>query len=188
MKKYLAIPAVCLVALFVVASLRAAELKSGPQVGQAVPGPFHPLNCTGENAGEKVCLFFFCKNGMNPVAMVFARETSPALTKLIKKIDTATGKHEDAKLGSFVVFLSDAEKLEGELKELAKKEKIERCVLAIDNPAGPKAYKLAKDADVTVVLYTDHTVKANHAFKKGDLKEKQIDQIVADIKKILPEK
>ena len=58
-------------------------------------------------------------------------------------------------------------------------------VLAIDNTGGPKSYKVAKDADVTVVLYTDHTVKANYAFKKGDLNDKAIDKILADIPKIL---
>ena len=33
----------------------AAPLKSGPQVGQYIPGPFNPLNVTGASAGEKVC-------------------------------------------------------------------------------------------------------------------------------------
>ena len=186
MTKYLGIVAVCVTALLLTVGVWAGELKSGPQVGKAVPGPFHPLNCTGENAGEKFCLF--CKNGENPVAMIFARQPSPALTKLIKKIDEATVKNKDAGMGSFVVFLSDSEKLEGELKELAKKEKLQQCVLSIDNPAGPKGYKVAKDADVTVVLYTNRTVKANHTFKKGDLKVQDIDRIVADVSKILPRK
>jgi hypothetical protein len=31
-------------------------LKSGPQTGTNIPGPFHPLNVTGEKAGEKFCL------------------------------------------------------------------------------------------------------------------------------------
>jgi hypothetical protein len=176
-----------LAAVAVMVGLAAAgELKSGPQVGERVPGPFHPLNCTGEYAGQKYCLY--CKNGQNPVAMIFARQTSPELTSLIKKIDEATAKNRDHRMGSFVVFLSDSDKLEAELKELAKKEKLQHCVLSIDNPAGPEGYHVAKDADVTVVLYTKGMVKANHAFKKGELKDKDIDRIVADLPKILPEK
>jgi hypothetical protein len=31
-------------------------LKSGPQVGDAVPSPFNPLNVTGKFAGKKQCL------------------------------------------------------------------------------------------------------------------------------------
>ena len=164
--------------------LAGEPVKSGPQVGETVPGPFHPLNVTGEKAGEKACLF--CKNGGNPVAMIFARECTPELTKLIKKIDACTTKHSDAKMGSFVVFLSDDAKLEAKLKEIAKKDKLEQCVLSIDNPAGPEKYEVAKDADITVVLYTGGKVKANHAFKKGELKEKSIEKIVADVKLILP--
>src|SRR5262249_40196790 len=186
MTKYLGIVVVCLTVLLLAVGVWAGELKSGPQVGKAVPGPFHPLNCSGENAGEKFCLF--CKNGENPVAMIFARQTSPALTKLIKRIDEATIKNKGASMGSFVVFLSDSLKLEGELKELAKNEKLQQCVLSIDNPAGPKGYKVAKDADVTVVLYTNRTVKANQAYKKGELRDKDIDQIIADVSKILPQK
>src|SRR5687768_13836652 len=75
------------VALAVVGTA-AADIQSGPQVGKAVPGPFHPLNVTGDNAGKKHCLF--CENGDRPVAMIFAREVSPALTRLIKEIDQAT--------------------------------------------------------------------------------------------------
>ena len=33
----------------------AAELKSGPQVNQQIPGPFNPLNINGSQAGNKFC-------------------------------------------------------------------------------------------------------------------------------------
>jgi hypothetical protein len=162
------------------------NLVSGPQVDQKVPGPFHPLNVTGAAAGEKFCLF--CANGEHPVAMVFARDVSPALTKLIKKLDSETAKNEGAEMGSFVVFLSDKEGLDKELKIVAREAGIKKTVLAIDNPAGPKSYKVAQDADVTVVLYTNRVVKANYAFKKGELKDKDIEKIIGDVAKIIPAK
>jgi len=56
---------------------------------------------------------------------------------------------------------------------------------AIDNPAGPEGYNVARDADVTVVLYRERTVKANHAIKKGELKDTGIKAVVADLPKIL---
>ena len=31
----------------------AAEIKSGPQAGEKLAGPFHPLNVNGESAGKK---------------------------------------------------------------------------------------------------------------------------------------
>jgi hypothetical protein len=117
--------------------------------------------------------------------MIFARGISDNLTSLVKKIDAATAKHNDAQMGSFVVFLSDDESLEKKLKDLADKEHIQHTVLTIDSPRGPPAYKIARDADVTVVLYTHRTVKANYAFKKGELTEKDVDRIVGDLPKIL---
>ncbi len=183
MKKSL-LPLLALVmACVLVHSTFAGDLKSGPQVGQAVPGPFHPLNCNGEGAGQKVCLY--CQNGQNPVALVFARKKTKEVVQLIKKIEKTTEKNQKARMGSFVVFLNDSEKLEGELKSLAKQLKLKHCILSIDNPTGPTRYKVAKDADVTVVLYTQHRVKANYAFKNGELTEKAIQSILKDVPKIL---
>jgi len=120
--------------------------------------------------------------------MIFAREISDSLTSLVKKIDEATAKNAAAKMGSFVVFCNDEEGLDKKLKELVQKEKLQRIVLSIDNPAGPKGYNVSKDADVTVVLYNQKNVKVNHAFKKGELKESDIATIVGEISKIVPEK
>ena len=120
--------------------------------------------------------------------MIFAREINDGLTSLVKKIDEATDKNSDCRMGSFVVFCSDDEGLEKKLKDLADKEKFKHIVLTIDNPAGPDKYEIAKDAAVTVVLYTQQKVKANYAFKKGELKDADINKIVSDVSKILPEK
>src|SRR5262245_4452847 len=116
--------------------------------------------------------------------MIFAREVSDPLTSLVKKIDEATGQNSSCKMGSFVVFCSDNEALEKQLKDLAAKQNLKHTVLAIDNPAGPKAYNVAKDADVTVVLYNKQTVAANYAFKKGEFKEADIEKILKDLPKI----
>ncbi|HTU92938.1 MAG TPA: hypothetical protein VMF69_22850 [Gemmataceae bacterium] len=176
-----------LAAALLVSTVFAAEaLQSGPQVNQDVPGPFHPLNVTGKAAGKKNCLY--CQNGSNPVAVVFAREVTPEVTKLIKKLDECTAKNTECRMGSYVVFLCDKEGLDKDLKEMADKEKLEKIILSIDNPAGPEEYKISKDADVTVVLYTKHIVKSNRAFKKGELKDQDIEAIVKEVPKILPDK
>jgi hypothetical protein len=167
------------------AVLAAEPVKSGPQVGQDV-GAFEPLNLTGPYAGEEKCLV--CANGLNPVVVVFAREVTEPVAKLVKKIDEATLQHGDDRMGSFVVFLTDDGGIKDKAKELLKKEKIKKTVLAKFDPAGPEDYKLSKDAEVTVLLYTDLNVKANYAFKKGELTEKDADKILGDLGKILPKK
>jgi hypothetical protein len=147
-------------------------------------GPFHPLNCNGKQAGKKHCLY--CENGQAPVAMIFAREPSANLTKLIKKLDEACVKNKGRSMGSFVVFLSDEEGLGAKLKKIARDEDLKKVILSIDNPAGPKGYKVNKDADITVVLYVERTAKANYAFRKNGLTNADITAIVNDIPKILP--
>jgi hypothetical protein len=163
----------------------AADFKSGPQTGETVPGAFNVLNVTGSKAGESNCQF--CANGNNPVVMIFARTPGdPALQKLIKQVDEKITANKDARMGSFVVYLTaDSKKIEPELKSFADKEKIKNVVLTTDTPTGPEAYKIAKDADVTVVLYTKRNVKANYTFEKGKLTDKDVDAIVKDIPKIL---
>ena len=168
--------------LFVGSAFAADTVKSGPQVGEKVPGPFHPLNVNGEMAGKKHCLF--CQNGSNPVAMIFARDVDENLIALIKKIDATTAANSEAKMGSFVVFLSDDKGLEKKLEEVAKKEDLKKCVLSIDNPAGPRGYQVSEKADITVVLYKDRMVEANHSFAKGQLKSADIDAIVKEVSKI----
>ena len=171
------------VATTVVSFAGAAEITSGPQAGEKVPGPFAPLNITGESAGQKNCLY--CANGDNPVAVVFARNADcPMTQKLITELDAATAKNSGCQMGSYVVFLSDEESMEAKLKEFAKDAGLKNIVLSIDTPTGPAKYNINKDADVTVLLYTERTTKANHSYKKGELDAAAIKTVVADVSKI----
>jgi hypothetical protein len=120
--------------------------------------------------------------------MIFAREVSDSLTSLVKKLDEATAQNSKLKMGSFVVFCTDEDDLKDKLKSLAEKEDLKKIILTIDKPDGPPSYKFAKDADITVVLYNDRKVEANHTFKKGELNDKAVEAIMADVPKILVEK
>ena len=116
--------------------------------------------------------------------MIFAREISDNLTSLVKKIDEATVQNSGCKMGSFVVFLSDDKDLEAKLKSIADSSNLKKCVLSIDNPAGPKGYGVSEKADVTVVLYKERKVVVNQSYGKGELTGKDIDSIVSDVSKI----
>jgi hypothetical protein len=105
---------------------------------------------------------------------------------LVKKIDETNASNGG--MASCVVFCSDEEGLDKKLKELAGKEKLKKTILTIDNPAGPGEYRIAKDAEVTVLVYRDKTVSANLAFKKGELKAADADKVLAELGKILPKK
>ena len=184
MKKCFSLVAMVAVAAIVAQAYAGDSVKSGPQVGEAArPKPFFPLNLNGPTPDKKECLV--CRNGNNPVAMIFAREPSEQLTSLISKLDAETVKNADKKMGSFAVFCNDAEGLDGKLKSLAEAQKLQKFVLAIDNPTGPEPYKIAKEADVTVVLYNKSKVIANYTFKKGELKASDVEKIVSDVSKIV---
>lgn len=119
--------------------------------------------------------------------MILAREVSDSLTGLVKKIDKATVENAKKRMGSFVVVCNDDEKLEDQLKELAKKEKLSKTVLSLsDRKAGPTpGMEIPKDADVVVVLYRGRKTQAQFAYKKGELKEKDVEEIMAALPKIL---
>jgi hypothetical protein len=121
--------------------------------------------------------------------MIFARDLSDPLASLAKKIDAATAKNSDSKMGSFIVFLNDEEELDKKLKDLADKEHFSKMSMAtMPNKAGPEAYKIAKDAEVTVILYNKNKCEANYSFKKGEMTDADVEKIVADVAKIVPEK
>jgi hypothetical protein len=117
--------------------------------------------------------------------MIFAREINGPLTSLVKKLNEATVKNKDRKLGSFVVLLTEDDGAAEKLIALAEKEKIEHTILAVMESDGPKDFEVAKEADVTVVLYTGLRVKANYTFKKGKMTAADVTKILDDLPKIL---
>ena len=116
---------------------------------------------------------------------MFARETTPALASLVKKVDAEIAKNDALK--SFVVVLTDdADKTSTTLTSMAKDCRLKNVPLTlVESPAGPPAYKIAEDADVTVMMWKGTKVQVNHAYKKGGLTEAEVKTIVADIPKIL---
>ena|SRR5207249_2367022 len=124
------------------------------------------------------------KTSLRRVVLVFGRDLTDPLTNLMKKLDVEVGKNKAARLRAVVVMLSEDDKLERTLREFGNRQGIRRVSLAI-TPDGPKDYKLSQQADVTVVLYKRRKVEANHAFRKGELNDKAIGRILADVSKLV---
>ena len=55
----------------------------------------------------------------------------------------------------------------------------------VDDVAGPNGYTIPFEADVTVILYVNTNVRANHVFREGELNAKGIERVLADLPKIL---
>ena len=130
--------------------------------------------------GRSLC--YRCKTGMKPVVMIFARSADEKLAKLLKKLDEEIEEHADAKLTGFVNMIGpDAEALKKAAEEFVKKNGIKRLAFVVPEDAkdGPPDFKIAADADVTVICYKDGTVLANHAFPKGGLSDDKIAAVAA---------
>ena len=118
---------------------------------------------------------------------VFTREITDNLTSLVKKIEKIVADNSEKKMAAFVVHLTDdPDASEETLKKLAKKHGIKNVPLTnFDGLAGPPDYKIAEEADVTVLMWVKGTVKVNFALRKGELTKKKIKEIVAATAKIL---
>jgi hypothetical protein len=53
--KRITLGGLALVVLAAAGAVGGEGLKSGPQVGKNIPGPFDVLNCNGSAAGQKNC-------------------------------------------------------------------------------------------------------------------------------------
>jgi len=183
MKKFSGALAVCLLA--VGAAYAADALESGLPVGEEVP-PFNVRDITGPSKGTTLC--YRCKFQDKPVVTVFTRELSDSVKDLVKKVDAKVGENKDKEMRAFVVVLTeDPDAVEPKLEKLAKDSKLASTPLTIveGNVGPPPEYKLAKDAEVTVMMWVDGKVKVNQSFAKGKLDKKAVDNLIVETKKIL---
>lgn len=118
---------------------------------------------------------------------IFAREVTDNLASLVKQVDEQVEKNSDQKMAAFLIVLAeDADEMAPKLEALAKKQGIKNVPLTIfDGESGPGNYKIAKDADVTVLMWRGLQVKSNHAYRKGELNDKSIGEVVTSTSKIL---
>lgn len=181
MKRFLGMAAALLVAG---AAFAAEEIKSGLPVGEQVPA-FNVRDITGPSKGTTLC--YRCKYGDKPVVTVFTRELSDNVKDLVKKVDAVVGKNEDKQMSAFVVVLTDdPDAVEPKLEALAKDAKLSNTPLTIiEGQSGPEEYKLSKEAEVTVMMWVEGEVKVNHAYARGKLDKKSVDQLIGETKKIL---
>jgi hypothetical protein len=165
------------------------QIKSGPQAGEPIPGPFHFLNINGAYAGDPHCLV--CEYGNKPVGAVFARslpETGKPLATLLQKLDETVGKNQASEFRGFCAFLSPDYATEDTRKTLVQNlenaaKELKQFILCVGADS-PDKYNINKDADVTVILYHNHKVVANFAYEKDKLGDKDVAAIVAAFQKM----
>ena len=178
----------CLLLLIVPAVVRAAE-ASGLKPGESLPA-FVVEKVAGNaedgvEAGKSLC--YRCKLGGRPVVTVFSRSTAPNVASLMKALDGAVAAHADAQAAAFVNLLGDdAESLKSSAPKLVEASGAKNIAVVVprDHAAGPDGYNLNPKVEVTVLVYKDGKVTANHALSAAELDAKAIAAIVADTDKL----
>lgn len=154
------------------------SFQSGMEVGE-VPMPFEVEDVTGPNEGKTLC--YRCLYGERPVVGIFVRELGPQTETLIQKIDQEVAAHKDDKLAAFVVLLSENPGEEkSKLKQIASEKKIQHVPLTVyEGTDSPLGYNVKQEAAVNVMLW-EGVVKANRAFRTGELDQSGIQEVVED--------
>ena len=168
--------------LFLPAFAGAAEpCVSGIPVGQR-PGPYSFLVATGPQRGQQTC--YICEQVDKPTAVIFARTLSPQLAKLAVKLDAEVPMRKDAGFKVWVTQLAAKADLDA-LAKWSKASAIKNApVGAFEDVDGPPAYKLAVEADVTVLLFVKKKVVANFAFRADELTDEAVASVVEELPKL----
>jgi hypothetical protein len=168
----------------VVNSSAADPCVSGLAVG-GKPGPYTFHVATGAQRGQLTC--YICETEQRPAVIVFARSMSDPLAKLVKGLDKAVADHKAQELRAWVTFLSDDQtSLDPKLVAWAKKHAVREVPLGVfEDVDGPPTYKLAKDADVTVLLYVKRKVVSNFAFRADEFTDAKADEVLKALPKVL---
>jgi hypothetical protein len=168
-------------------SWAADPCRSGLEPGQR-PGPYAAVISTGPERGKAHC--YICETGDRPAVVVFARRLSDSLAKLCQQLDQAVAEHRKAELRAWVTFLSDDQlSLDPRVVQWAKDHALRNVPLGVfEDIGGPPSYRLARDADVTVLCFVKQKVVANFAFREGELNPAKTTEVMKTLPRILGEK
>jgi hypothetical protein len=162
-----------------------AQLKSGPDVGKYVL-PFTSNIVTGPYRGKQHC--FVCEAKVNQYAVVgFARGTQGGTARLLQQFKQQYRQDTKRKLLSWFVFLGPRDtvsqlSLERRVDSFARANALTQLNLsALGDPQGPPGYRIAPDAEFTVVVFRNGKVLLNRAFKAGEWNEKTAETAMKDI-------
>jgi hypothetical protein len=162
-------------------------LRSGLPAG-ARPGPYSALVCTGPERGQQHC--YICEAADRPVVIVFARSLSGPLGKLVHGLDRALLEHKASELRAWVTFLADDHTtMDAKVVAWGKRHAVSNVPLAVfEDVGGPPGYRLARGAEVTVLLSVKQRVVASFAFRPGELTDDRSAEVLKALPRILGKK
>ena len=102
-------------------------------------------------------------------------------------VDNVEDKKGNDTKHAFLVYLTDdPDTAAGELETLAEKHKIKNIPLTVfDGEAGPPRYKIAKEAEVTIMMWEGQKVKVNQVFASNALDKNGVKKVFESAKEHL---
>ncbi len=159
------------------------RVESGLRVGE-IANMFPVQAVTGPYRGKTLC--YRCELGNCPVVCIFARRITAPLTSMLTQLDARIAHGNDS-LKALVVFLTDDPKATAtKLEALAAQCALQHVPLTlVSNPYGPQDYRIAADAEVTILMWKGPSVRANRAFATGRMTEADAKDVLLDLPKVL---
>lgn len=161
--------------------IQADDVKSGPE--KRIAGAFDVKAITGELSGKTLC--YVCKFGgeQRPaVVLIFSQKADNNVAKVVKAVDQV--QKNNAKLGTVLVGVGGV--AEADLEKLQSTQKLTTPLTIAVDKDGPKAYKLNKDAAVTILVYAKGgAIHKNFAFSDTKSAAAKASEIAAAAKEVL---
>jgi len=138
----------------------AEDVKSGPD--KKIAGAFNVKAITGEKAGKTLCYVCQYAGQARPgVVLIFTQKVDDNLAQVVKAVDAV--QKNNTKLGTVVVGVGGVEA--ADLEKFQASHKLTTPLTVAVDKDGPKAYKLNKEAAVTVLVYKNGgAISKNFAF------------------------
>ncbi len=180
----------------------AADLKSGPQLGER-PLPFTSNLVTGPHSGKQHC--YVCEMKDELAVLVFARKMDEPTARLLtdlrdavrenqRELAQAGGKAGAAsvpvKLFGWFVFLGEDSTasetaLENQARQFAKANQATAIPISVlGDPVGPPGYQIAADAAVTVIIFRNGKTLYNRAYTPKEWTRGAADKALKELSKI----
>jgi hypothetical protein len=158
-----------------------ARADDAPRVG-----PYAALIATGPHRGQSHC--YVCETGDRPAVIIFARNLNDPLGRLVCQLDQALGANPD--LRAWVTFLNNNQtRFDSDVVSWALRHAIRSVPLGIfEDAGGPPSYRIAPDADATVLLCVNRRVVLRFTFLPGELTDDRAAGILKALPRILENK
>jgi hypothetical protein len=159
------------------------QLRSGPQQGVHA---LYTRHVNGRSAGKISLITGGLVTNPRPSIFVFARTAGKPVLELVRKLDAEAARHNLFVAG---VFLLDDKDLLPRLKRFVKQDKIRSATLSFTAPGDVGDWKIAKEAEVTVLIYNrKRQLQANFAFRLGEVDERAVREVLEGLSSLFKSK